>query len=145
MHLSQRDPQQVDRFRSVHSLFFDLADGRTVLQLSGLVDLDLRAPGWSSETADVAPYRHDLQVDLQLPPGFLADGQHFAIEQSLPSVGLGSLLGVANVYWGIDEVSLADDRSIDQIVRLQASVEVARSGEVLKGISYAVTLLGRRC
>lgn len=145
MHLSQLDPQQAERFRSAHSLFYDLADGRTLLMLSGLVDIDLRAPGYSTETADAPPYRHDLQVDLQLPAGFLAEGQRFVIEQCLPSLGLGSLSGVANVFWGIQQVSLAADQPVTQIVKLNAAVEVARSGEMLKGISYAVTLLGRRC
>ncbi len=144
MHLSQLDPQQADRFRSAHSLFYDLADGRTLLMLSGLVDIDLRAPGYSTETAEAPPYRHDLQVDLQLPAGFLAAGQHFVIEQSLPSLGLASLAGVANVFWGIQDVSLAADEPVTQLVKLKAALEVARSGEMLKGVSYAITLLGRR-
>ena len=145
MHISQRDPQQAARFRSPHSLFYDLGDGRTVLMLSGFVDIDLRAPGYSTEAADATPYRHDLQVDLQLPEGFLATGQSFVIEQCLPTVGLGTLSGVSNVLWGIHQVSLAASEPIDQIVRLRAELDVARSGEMLKGIGYAVTLLGRRC
>jgi hypothetical protein len=145
MHLSQLDPQQADRFRSPHSLFYDLPDGRTLLMLSGLVDVDLQSPGWTNESAEVPPYQHELQIDLQLPAGFLAAGQLFSIEQSLPSVGLASLSGVANVFWGIQQVSLAVNEPIDQIVRLLLDLEVARTGETLKGVSYAITLLGRRC
>ncbi len=144
MHLSQLDPQQADRFRSSHSLFYDLPDGRTLLMLSGLVDVELKSPGWTNESAEVPPYRHELQVDLQLPAGFLAAGQLFRIEQSLPSVGLGSLSGVANVFWGIQQVSLAVNAPIDQNVRLLLDLEVARTGETLKGVSYAITLLGSR-
>lgn len=144
MHLSQLDPQQADRFRSSHSLFYDLPDGRTLLMLSGLVDVELKSPGWTNESAEVPPYRHELQVDLQLPAGFLAAGQLFRIEQSLPSVGLGSLSGVANVFWGIQQVSLVVNAPIDQNVRLLLDLEVARTGETLKGVSYAITLLGSR-
>ena len=144
MHLSQLDPQQADRFRSSHSLFYDLPDGRTLLMLSGLVDVELKSPGWTNESVEVPPYRHELQVDLQLPAGFLAAGQLFRIEQSLPSVGLGSLSGVANVFWGIQQVSLAVNAPIDQNVRLLLDLEVARTGETLKGVSYAITLLGSR-
>jgi len=144
MHLSQLDPQQADRFRSSHSLFYDLPDGRTLLMLSGLVDVELKSPGWTNESVEVPPYRHELQVDLLLPAGFLAAGQLFRIEQSLPSVGLGSLSGVANVFWGIQQVSLAVNAPIDQNVRLLLDLEVARTGETLKGVSYAITLLGSR-
>ena len=145
MHLSQLDPQQADRFRSPHSLFYDLPDGRTVLMLTGLVEIDLRAPGWSSETVDGAPYRRELQLAIRLPDSFLAAGQRFAIEQSLPYVGLGSLSGVANVCWGIHHFSLAAHEPVAEAVSLLADLEVARSGEMLTGISYAITLLGRRC
>lgn len=144
MHLSQCDPQQAGRFRSAHSLFYDLADGRSVLMLSGLVDIDLRAPGWSNESADVLPYRHELQFDIRLPEGFLAVGQRFAIEQSLPYVGIGALAGVGNVFWGILNFSLEAKEPIVEVVSLRAEVEVARSGERLKDIGYAITLLGRR-
>lgn len=144
MHLSQLNPQQAQRFRSAHALFYDLADARTVLMLSGLVDIDLRAPGFSSETAEAPPYRHDLQIDLQLPAAFLAPGQHFVIEQSLPWVGLGSLSGAANVFWGIQSFRLAAEQPVADSISLHAALEVARSGEMLKGISYALTLLGRR-
>ena len=144
MHLSQLDPQQVDRFRSPHSLFYDLPDGRTLLMLSGLVDVDLHSPGWTNEDADVPPYRRDLQVDIKLPADFLSAGMVFTPEQFLPSVGLASLSGVANVHWGIQHVSLVDNEPIDQSVRLLLDLEVARTGETLKTIHYAITVLGRR-
>jgi len=116
-----------------------------LLMVSGLVYVDLQSPGWTNENAEVPPYRHELQVDLQLPAGFLAAGQVFSIEQSLPSVGLASLSGVANVFWGIQQLSLAVNEPIDQIVRLLLDLEVARTGETLKGVSDAITPLGRRC
>lgn len=144
MHLSQLDAQQAGRFRSVHSLFHDLADGRTVLMLSGLAEIALRAPGWSNEAADVPVFLQTIDLDIALPAGFLAEGQQFVIEQSLPQIALGSLQGVGNVCWGLRQFSIAGDAAISRSVRLQAELEVARSSETLKDLSYAITLLGRR-
>jgi len=50
-----------------------------LLMVSGLVYFDLQSPGWTNENAEVPPYRHELQVDLQLPAGFLAAGQAAAL------------------------------------------------------------------
>lgn len=144
MHLSQRDPQHADRFRSSHSLHYDLPDGRTLLMLSGSVDIDLKAPGWSQESPDTPPYRLDLALDLLLPADLLAPDQRFAIEQSLPVVGLGSLAGSGNVLWGIQAFAVAAAQPVSQVVRLTLEAEVARSAEVLHAVVYSVTLLGRR-
>lgn len=144
MHLSQLDPQHSARFRSTHSLFYDLPDGQTVLMLSGIADINLRAPGWSVEAADVPPYGLDLALELALPAGFLSASQRFAVEQSLPAVGLGSLAGSGNVLWGITAFSVAADQPLSATVVLGLNAEVARSAEVLNSVVYAITLLGRR-
>jgi hypothetical protein len=142
MHLSQLDPGQADRFGSAHRLYYDLPDGRSVLMLSGVVQLDLRAPGWSSETAVVEPYRVALILDLLIPEGFKQQAQRFRIDQSLPYVGMSNLVGVANVQWGVNTFAVDAQQSGDQTVRLLTDLEVARSSEVLKSISYSLTLLG---
>lgn len=145
MHLSQRNPEETGRFQSTHTLFYDLPDGRTVVMLSGIVEIDLRAPGWSSETSVAAPYRLELQLDILIPPDLLANGQHLDIEQSLPYVGMGSLSGSANVLWGIQHFSVDTTEPIAELITLRTEAEVARSGEVLKSIGYAITLVGKRC
>jgi hypothetical protein len=144
MHLSQLDPQQVERFRSPQALFYDLHDGRTVLMLSGIVAIDLHAPGWSNEAADTVAYQLNLDLDLKLPDGFLAGSNHFIVEQSLPSVSLASVAGTANVLWGIQRFSILASQPLTETVQLRIEAEVARSAETLKAITYAVTLLGRR-
>lgn len=142
MHLSQLDPGQADRFGSAHGLHYGLPDGRRVLMLSGVVQLDLRAPGWSSETAVVEPYRVGLIVDLLFPAGFKGEAQRFRIEQSLPYVGMSNLVGVANVLWGVNSFAVDAQQSGGQTVRLLADLEVARSSEVLRSIGYSLTMLG---
>ena len=144
MHLSQLDPQQAERFRSPHTLFYDLADGRTVVLLSGIVAIDLHAPGWSNEAVDAVAYQLTLDLDLRLPDRLLTGRNHFIVEQSLPSVSLASVAGAANVLWGIQEFSIVTSQPLTEVVQLKIEAEVARSAETLKAISYAVTLLGRR-
>jgi hypothetical protein len=144
MHLSQLDPQHAGRFRSTHSLFYDLPGDQTVLMLSGIAELNLRAPGWSVESADVAPYCLDFGLELQLPAGFLAPGQHFVVARALPSVGPGSLTGSGNVLWGITAFGVDAAQPLSASVLLQLQAEVARSSEVLNTVVYSLTLLGSR-
>jgi hypothetical protein len=144
MHLSQLDPQHAGRFRSTHSLYYDLAGDQTVLMLSGIAELNLRAPGWSVESADVPAYSLDFGLELQLPAGFLAPGQHFAIAQALPSVAPGSLTGSGNVMWGITAFSVDAEQPLTGSVLLRLQAEVARSSEVLNTVVYSLTLLGSR-
>lgn len=142
MHLSQLDPEQLNRFGSAHGLYYGLPDGRSVLMLSGVVQVDLRAPGWSSETAVAEPYRVGLILDLLIPVEFKRRSQRFRIDQSLPYIGMSNLTGVENVLWGVANFSIDAEHSGDQTVRLLADLEVARSSEVLRSISYNLTLLG---
>jgi hypothetical protein len=145
MKLSALHGEQAERFRSMHSLFYDLPEGKTVLMLSGIVDIDLRSPGWTNEAVDAPPYCLDLALELALPPSFLQGEERFEVEQSLPVVGLGSLAGSTNVSWGVNQFSLASDNPLQHTVVLSVQAEVARSSEVLKSLSFAITLLGRRC
>lgn len=142
MHLSQLDPQQSDRFSSSHSLWFDLPNGQKVLMLSGIVTVAFRAPGWSNEAAVVNSFHDNLLFDVLLPHGFLAGGQRFRIDQSLPYVGLSHLAGTTNVLWGVNRFAVAADQPGGQVIRLEADLEVARSAELIQQISYSLTLIG---
>lgn len=142
MHLSQSE--HAERFQCGHALFHDLADGRTLLMLSGVVVLDLQAPGWSNEAVQTPPYQLTIALELLLPQGFLAEGQRFSVEQALPYAGLGSLSGSTNVLWGIRRFDVDSAQPLDGTVTLRVEAEVARSSEVLRTIGYTLTLLGRR-
>ncbi|MEB3331510.1 MAG: hypothetical protein VKI83_03325 [Synechococcaceae cyanobacterium] len=142
MQLSQLDPQHADRFRSSHALFYDLPDGRRLLLLSGVVRLDLKAPGWTNESAQVSTYSDRISLDLRLPEGFLAEGQRFRIDQAVPFVALSSLAGTTNVLWGVNGFDVDAGQPVLHSIRLNADLEVARSAEVIQGLSYSLSLSG---
>ena len=142
MHLDQSDPSQSERFYSVHSLHYLLPGNQTILMLSGIVEVNLRAPGWSEESATSSTYQEDLTVDLAVPRNFLATGQSFKISKAVPYIGLNSLSGSAHTSWGVNNFSVESEKPVIQSIRLQAKLDVSRSGEILQRIAYQVTLLG---
>jgi len=142
MHLNQSDSSQAERFCSLHSLHYVLPDNQTVLMLSGIVDLNLKAPGWSEEAANASNYREELILDLALPTQFLGTSQSFKINQAVPYLGLNSLSGSANTSWGVNNFSIETEKPVIQAIRLHAKLEVSRSSEVLQRIAYQVTAIG---
>jgi hypothetical protein len=142
MHLDQSDSSQIERFYSVHSLHYLLPGNQTILMLSGIVEVNLRAPGWSEESATSSTYQEDLTVDLAVPNDFLVTGQSFKITQAVPYIGLNSLSGSAHTSWGVNNFSVETEKPVTRSIRLQAKLDVSCSGEVLKRIAYQVTLLG---
>jgi hypothetical protein len=141
MLVNQLDPNDSRRFNSVHSLHYTLADGQKILTLSGIVDLNLKAPGWSEESTNAKAYGEELTLDIAVPKAFLGSSRNFKITQAVPYVGLASLVGSANVAWGVTSYSIdAEHPAIDSI-RLQVKLEVSRSGELLQCIGYHVTLI----
>jgi hypothetical protein len=142
MHLDQSDLSQSERFNSVHSLHYSLPDNQIILMLSGIVEVNLRAPGWSEESVNANTYQEDLAFDLAVPNALLGTGQSFKITQAVPYIGLNSLSGSAHTCWGINNFSVEIDSPVIHTIRLQAKLDVSRSGEVLKRIAYQVTALG---
>jgi len=142
MHLDQSDPSQSERFCSVHSLHYSLPDDQTILMLSGIVVVNLRAPGWSEESAKANTYQEDLTLDLSVPSDFLATGQSFKITQAVPYIGLNSLSGSAHTSWGVNNFLVETGSPVIHSIRLQAKLDVSRSSEVLQRIAYQVTVLG---
>ena len=110
--------------------------------LSGIVDLNLRAPGWSEEAANASNYHEELILDLALPTQFLGTSQSFKINQAVPYLGLNSLSGSANTSWGVNNFSIETEKPVIQAIRLHAKLEVSRSSEVLQRIAYQVTAIG---
>jgi len=142
MHLDQSDPSQTERFYSVHSLHYLLPDHHSILMLSGIVEVNFRAPGWSEDSANANTYQEGLTVDLAVPSDFLGTGQSFKIIQAVPYIGLNSLSGSAHTSWGVNNFSVETEKPVIQSIRLQAKLDVSRSGEILQRIAYQVTLLG---
>ena len=143
MLLDQNDPSQTERFSSVHSLHYLLPGNQIILMLSGIVEVNLRAPGWSEESATSSTYQEDLTLDLSVPSDFLTAGQSFKITQAVPYIGLNSLSGSAHTSWGVNNFSVDTEKSvIESMIRLEDKLDVSRSGEVLQRIAYQVTILG---
>ena len=143
MHLDQNDPSQSELFHSVHSLHYSLPDNQTILMLSGIVEVNLRAPGWSEESAKANTYQEDLTVDLSVPNDLLVTGQSFKITKAVPYIGLNSLSGSAHTSWGVNTFSVETGSPVIHSIRLQAKLDVSRSGEILQRIAYQVTALGK--
>ena len=141
MQLNQLDTNDSARFNSVHSLHYNLADGQKVLTISGIVDLNLKAPGWSEESTNAKTYGEDLTLDIAVPADFLGSSRNFKITQAVPYVGLASLAGAANVAWGVTGYSIEAEHHAMDSIRLQVKLEVSRSGELLQCIGYHVTLI----
>ena len=143
MLLDQNDPSQTERFSSVHSLHYLLPGNQIILMLSGIVEVNLRAPGWSEESATSSTYQEDLTLDLSVPSDFLTAGQSYKITQAVPYIGLNSLSGSAHTSWGVNNFSVDTEKSvIESMIRLEDKLDVSRSGEVLQRIAYQVTILG---
>ncbi len=142
MHLDQSDPIQSERFFSVHSLHYSLPDNQKILMLSGIVEVNLKAPGWSVESANANTYQEDLTLDLAVPNDLLGTGQSFKITQAVPYIGLNSLSGSAHTSWGVNNFLVKTESPVIHAIRLQANLDVSRSGEVLQRIAYQVTALG---
>ena len=145
MKLSVIHAEQAKQFHSLHSLFYDLPNGKVVLMLSGIVNIDLRSPGFTNEAINIQPYCTDLEIELSLPTDFLSQEQSFEVEQSLPIVSLGSIAGATNVSWGVNQFRLASHNPLKETLTIEVEAEVSKSSEVLKSLSFAITLLGHRC
>jgi hypothetical protein len=142
MQLSQNDPGQSDRFNSVHSLHYRLADGQQIIMLSGIANLNLKAPGWSEESPLANTYCEDLILDLALPSGFMESGQSFKANQAVPYMGLNGVVGAAHIAWAVNSFSIEIDNPIIHSIRLKGQLEVSRSSEVIQCIAYQATLIG---
>lgn len=143
MRISQLDPTQADRFGSQHSLHHPLPDGQTLLMLSGIVHLDYRCPGWSNENTVTGWYEETLSLTIALPPGFLAAGEVFRIEQAVPFLSLNGIDGTTNVGWSVKRFAISTGQSIEDSVQLEVDLAVTRSGENLRQVGYQISLLGR--
>ena len=116
---------------------------QTILMLSGIVVVNLRALGLSEESAKANTNQEDLTLDLSVPIDFLATGQSFKITQAVPYIGLNSLSRSAHTSWGVNNFSVDTEKSvIESMIRLEDKLDVSRSGEVLQRIAYQVTILG---
>jgi hypothetical protein len=144
MQISQLDPTQADRFGSTHALHYPLGDGRQIVQLSGVVSVDLQSPGWVNENATTAFFFDELTLDLALPAGLLNEGQSFNIDEAVPYLSINAVSGFSNVGWGVNSFGVANHQVASKSVQLQAQLSVSRSGEILQRVAYHLTLIGRQ-
>ena len=144
MQISQLDPTQTDRFGSTHALHYPLPDGRQVVLLSGMVNVDLQSPGWVNENAATGWFFDALTLDLALPAGLLNEGQSFNIDEAVPYLSLNAVSGFSNVGWGVNSFGVASNQAVSKFVQLQAELTVSRSGEILQRVAYHLTLIGRQ-
>jgi hypothetical protein len=142
MQISQLDPTQADRFGSTHTLHYALNDGRQIVLLSGVVNVEMQSPGWMNENAGTNLFEDDLTIELALPGDLVPNAQRFRIIEAVPYLSLNAITGFSNVGWGVTEFQVAKQEAGVRAVRLEARVAVSRSGEILSCVAYHITLIG---
>ncbi len=139
MIINQLSPADAKRFQSAHSLHFQGAGTRILIQLSGIVVVDYQAKGssggqrgWANET---------LSLNLALP-AISAQGQGFFVEQSVPLITINGVGGISTVGWSVNSCSGSVDLLCKGSYAIEAVLGVYTSGEVLHTIGYTVSLVG---
>jgi hypothetical protein len=138
-----------DRFSSVHVLAYGLGRDRHCIEVSGIAQVDIRAPqgdGW---------HREDIRLDLDLgdcidqlrgSPSGDGRARAFLADQWLATMSLNavSTLGAtAEAGWAVDDFCVVQQDAGGREVALHAAVAVLSRFGVLHRVCYHVSLLGR--
>ena len=144
MQINQLDPKQADQFSSAHATCYGLSDGRQMVLLSGIVNVDLKSPGWSNENAASRWFIQNLSLNISLPANLLGDGQSFRLLEAVPFLSINAMAGFSNVGWAVNSFHLAmEDAAVDSI-QLKAELGVLSSGEILHRLGYHISVIGER-
>ena len=144
MQINQLDPKQADQFSSAHATCYGLSDGRQMVLLSGIVNVDLKSPGWSNENAASRWFIQNLSLNIALPANLLGDGQSFRLLEAVPFLSVNAMAGFSNVGWAVNSFHLAmEDAAVDSI-QLKAELGVLSSGEILHRLGYHISVIGER-
>lgn len=143
MNINQLEAGDSERFRSCQSLHYSLPSGQIVVVLAGLVNVDLQAPGWSNENSAPSLFHMPLELTLALPRELAPPGQRFEIEQAVPSLSLAAVEGASHVSWAIHDFGLSSPATVQDSLTLTAQLAVSKTGEILRRVSYHITLVGR--
>ena len=144
MQINQLDPKQADQFSSAHATCYGLSDGRQMVLLSGIVNVDLKSPGWSNENAASRWFIQNLSLNIALPANLLGDGQSFRLLEAVPFLSINAMAGFSNVGWAVNSFHLAmEDAAVDSI-QLKAELGVLSSGEILHRLGYHISVIGER-
>ena len=144
MQINQLDPKQADQFSSAHATCYGLSDGRQMVLLSGIVNVDLKSPGWSNENAASRWFIQNLSLNIALPANLLGDGQSFRLLEAVPFLSINAMAGFSNVGWAVNSFGLVmEDAAVDSI-QLKAELGVLSSGEILHRVGYHISVIGER-
>ena len=144
MQINQLDPKQADQFSSSHATCYGLSDGRQMVLLSGIVNVDLKSPGWSNENTASRWFIQNLSLNIALPANLLGDGQSFRLLEAVPFLSINAMAGFSNVGWAVNSFHLAmEDAAVDSI-QLKAELGVLSSGEILHRLGYHISVIGER-
>ena len=144
MQINQLDPKQADQFSSAHATCYGLSDGRQMVLLSGIVNVDLKSPGWSNENAASRWFIQNLSLNIALPANLLGDGQGFRLLEAVPFLSINAMAGFSNVGWAVNSFDLVmEDAAVDSI-QLKAELGVLSSGEILHRVGYHISVIGER-
>ena len=144
MQINQLDPKQADQFSSAHATCYGLSDGRQMALLSGIVNVDLKSPGWSNENTASRWFIQNLSLNIALPANLLGDGQSFRLLEAVPFLSINAMAGFSNVGWAVNSFHLAmEDAAVDSI-QLKAELGVLSSGEILHRLGYHISVIGER-
>ena len=144
MQINQLDPKQADQFSSAHATCYGLSDGRQMVLLSGIVNVDLKSPGWSNENTASRWFIQNLSLNIALPANLLGDGQSFRLLEAVPFLSINAMAGFSNVGWAVNSFHLAmEDAAVDSI-QLKAELGVLSSGEILHRLGYHISVIGER-
>jgi hypothetical protein len=140
LHVSQLDCGSTERFNSSHIVHVPLGDGRHLITLSGIVNLDYKAAQQAQRHSQASGWaQEDLQLDLLLPPELVAGGQRLRLEQCAPLLTINAIGGVSTVGWAVNACKGPGPIELSEILPIRAEIGVFNTGEVLHAIGYHVT------
>ena len=143
LHVSQLDCGSAERFNSAHMVHVPLGDGRHLITLSGIVTLDYKSAHQDQRHSQTSGWaEEELQLDLLLPPEFVAGGQRLRLEQCAPLLTINAIGGVSTVGWAVNACQGPGLVELSEILPIRAEIGVFNTGEVLHAIGYHVTLTG---
>ena len=112
--------------------------------LSGIVNVDLKSPGWSNENTASRWFIQNLSLNIALPANLLGDGQSFKLLEAVPFLSINAMAGFSNVGWAVNSFGLVmEDAAVDSI-QLKAELGVLSSGEILHRLGYHISVIGER-
>jgi hypothetical protein len=138
-----------DRFSAVHVLAYGLGRDRHRIEVSGIAQIEVRAPqgtGWHREDVRLELDLGDCIDQLRGSPSAESRARVFLADQWLATMSLNAVSttgATAQVGWAVDDFSVDQEDDGGREIVLDAAVAVLTGSGALHRVCYHVSLVGR--